>query len=383
MTPDGREKPKRHAARRPAILLIYYVALLAASVLWLALDPPSSPGPLQRAAADIMLGPGAFPTAPAPKPKSKPRPPAPKKTEPAAMPKPDAPAPPGVTTPSGTPKPLELNLPPVTPGPKLATAPGPGMVRRGRQGPLPVIAPDGRAAWRVYAHPFDRADKRPRIAIVLHGLGINRALTKVAITGLPGAVTLAFSPYAKRLDQWVREARSAGHEVLLGVPMEPKKFFQIEAGPQALLVSLEPDENIRRLEWVLSRATGYVGLINILGTRFAGASRHLRPVLKALKSRGLLYLDTVPESVVLQVARTVAIPWAVGEITVDTTISREAIDRRLDALEKQARRAGRVVGLANPYAVTIGSIAWWITGLKDKGIALAPVSAVTFRKQDR
>jgi polysaccharide deacetylase 2 family uncharacterized protein YibQ len=373
----------RHAARRPATLLICYVALLAAAALWLALDPPIEPGPLQRAAADITLGPGAIPTAPAPKPKSKPRPPAPKKTAPAVAPKPKAPEPPQVATSSGTPKPLELNLPPVKPGPKLATAPDPGLVRRGRHGPLPVISAGGRVAWRVYAHPFKRADKRPRIAIVVLGLGINRAMTKTAITGLPGAVTLAFSPYAKRLGQWVREARSAGHEVLLDVPMEPKKFFQVDAGPRALMIELEPDENIRRLEWVLSRTTGYVGLINTLGTRFAGASRLLGPVLKALKSRGLLYLDTVPESVVAQVARTVAIPWAVGEIRIDETISREAIDRKLDALEKQARRAGRVVGLANPYAVTIGSIAWWITGLKAKGIALAPVSAVMFRKRPK
>ena len=33
--------------------------------------------------------------------------------------------------------------------------------------------------------------------------------------------------------------------------------------------------------------------------------------------------------------------------------------------------------------VTIGTIAWWVTGLEDKGIALAPVSAVTFRKPRR
>ena len=373
----------RHAAPRPATLLILYVTLLAALGVWLVLDPPISPGPLQQAAVDIMLGPGAIPTEPAPKPKSKPRPPEPTAPEPAAAPEPEATETPRVATPSGTPKPLEINLPPVKPGPKLATAPDPGLVRRGRDGPLPVISPDGRAAWRVYARPFDRADKRPRIAIVLHGLGINRDITKVAIAGLPGAVTLAISPYAKRLGQWVREARSAGHEVLLDVPMEPKKFFQIDAGPQALMASLEPAENIRRLEWVLSRATGYVGLINTLGMRFASARRHLRPVMEALKSRGLLYLDTVPNSVVSQVARTVDIPWAAGEITVDQIMSREAIDKQLDALEKQARRAGRVVGLANPYAVTIGSVAWWITGLEAKGIALAPVSAVIFRKQDR
>ena len=385
MTHDRGEAPARHAARLPAFLLICYLALLAAVVLWLTLAPPGNggPGPLQRAAADVALGPGAIPTEPAPEPESKPSPPTPQKRRPTAPPRPEAPAPADDTPSSARPPPLELNLPPVQPGPKLAAAPDPSLVRPGPQGPLPVISTDGRAAWRVYARPFNRADKRPRIAIVLHGLGINRAATQAAITGLPGAVTLAFSPYAKGLDRWVREARAGGHEVVLNLPMEPKNFRQIDAGPQALLTSLEPNQNIRRLEWVLGRATGYVGVINTIGTRFAGSSRHLRPVLEALKSRGLMYLDAVPDSVVPRIGPQIALPWAVGETTVDESMSREAIDRRLDELEKLARRAGRVIGLGNPYAVTIGTIAWWITGLDDKGIALAPVSAVAFRKPRR
>ena len=76
----------RHAAPRPATLLILYVTLLAALGVWLVLDPPIGPGPLQQAAVDIMLGPGAIPTEPAPKPKSKPRPPEPTAPEPAAAP---------------------------------------------------------------------------------------------------------------------------------------------------------------------------------------------------------------------------------------------------------------------------------------------------------
>ena len=47
------------------------------------------------------------------------------------------------------------------------------------------------------------------------------------------------------------------------------------------------------------------------------------------------------------------------------------------------RRAGRDIGLGNFYMVTIGTIAWWVTGLEDKGIALAQVSTVTFRKPRR
>ncbi len=45
------------------------------------------------------------------------------------------------------------------------TAPGPG-------GLLPIIAADGRASWKAYARPF-ADDGRPRIALVIGGLGLN------------------------------------------------------------------------------------------------------------------------------------------------------------------------------------------------------------------
>jgi polysaccharide deacetylase 2 family uncharacterized protein YibQ len=158
--------------------------------------------------------------------------------------------------------------------------------------------------------------------------------------------------------------------------MEPKKFRRIDAGPQALITSLEPAQNIRRLEWVLSRATGYVGVINILGTRFAAIRRNMEPVMKALNSRGLLVVDTITATIMPKIARNIGLPWAISEAIIDATATREAIDRRLKELERVAVRGNRVVGVGGTTAVTIGSVAWWITTLADKGIALAPVSAV-------
>jgi polysaccharide deacetylase 2 family uncharacterized protein YibQ len=98
-----------------------------------------------------------------------------------------------------------------------------------------VIAPDGRRAWQVYARPFERGDRRPRIAILISGLGPSGAATEAAIQGLPGAVSLAFWPYADRIDNWIRLARAAGHEVLLNLPMEPENYPAFDPGPKTLL----------------------------------------------------------------------------------------------------------------------------------------------------
>src|SRR5262249_15350335 len=93
----------------------------------------------------------------------------------------------------------------------------PALIETTDQGPLPRIAADGRAPMRAYAVPAPDSAK-PRVAIVVSGLGISAKATAAALASLPPQVTLAFAPYASDVQRWVAEARRQGHEVLLEVP---------------------------------------------------------------------------------------------------------------------------------------------------------------------
>src|SRR5258708_33134615 len=105
-------------------------------------------------------------------------------------------------------------------------------------------------------------------------------------------MTLAFNPYAKDLPDWLQRARGAQHEVVLAVPMEPVDYPREDPGPATLLTVLSPRQNLDRLEWTLSRAVGYVGVTNMMGSRFIGAANELRPIVEVIKGRGLLLLET-------------------------------------------------------------------------------------------
>ncbi|WP_280109999.1 divergent polysaccharide deacetylase family protein [Nitrospirillum viridazoti] len=48
-----------------------------------------------------------------------------------------------------------------------------------------------------------------------------------------------------------------------------------------------------------------------------------------------------------------------------------------------AKLNGIAVGYAQPYPVTLEGIARWAVGLRDRGIVLAPVTAVVNRQADR
>ena len=103
---------------------------------------------------------------------------------------------------------------------------------------------------------------------------------KVALTGSSGLIGTAL----------VASLRADGHEVLLQIPLEPADYPKEDPGPHTLLTSLPAAENMKRLQWLMSRYTGYVGITNHMGAKFEATQDALTPVLEEVKARGLLYV---------------------------------------------------------------------------------------------
>ena len=116
----------------------------------------------------------------------------------------------------------------------------PALLEPGAYGPLPKIGADGRTAIRAYARGHDRTDNRPRVGLIVGGLGMNQALTEETIRRLPGAVTLAFSPYATRIALLLDRARDKGMEMLVSLPLEPTGYPLNNPGDRGLLTGLTP-----------------------------------------------------------------------------------------------------------------------------------------------
>ena len=347
--------------------------------------PPSvrgpEPGAKQENVPAAAHAPAVHAPEPGPKPETVPsiaRPPA-AAPEPPAVQKTPEPATPAAKAGPAPPLPSTMpKLPRPAPSAALRQAPDPALIEESRQGPLPIIGPDGREAWRVYARPFNQNDKRPRIAIVLYGIGPSASATRAAIQGLPGSITLAFSPYADNLTNSIAEARVAGHEALLMIPMEPTNYPQFDPGPKGLLTSLKPEKNIARLEWILSRTSGYVGVTSFMGSQFTRAQPHMMIVLQQLKRRGLLYLEsqTGAAAQIGEIAKTIQVPYTAAALYIDQRASRPAIDSQLREVELLARKLGQAVAMAYPYPVTLERLSAWSSEVTGRGIVLAPVSAL-------
>ena len=69
-----------------------------------------------------------------------------------------------------------------------------------------------------------------------------------------------------------------------------------------------------------------------------------------------------------------------AEIEIDVDPSPREIERRLTAAENRAQRTGSVTLVARPYPVTVETILAWVDTLEDKGMTLAPLTAVAARQ---
>lgn len=264
------------------------------------------------------------------------------------------------------------------------TAPVPELQIQTRGGMVPRIAADGRQPWQVYARPFNDRLNRPRIAIVVTDLGLIRAQTENALAELPRAVTLAVSPYAPNAREILAQAREDGFETLLQVPMEPTDYPTSDPGPRALYTSLTFTENEGRLDWIMARGAGYVGMIDSLGTRVLQSEELARRVLGRIQERGLLFVDTRSSAHSLggKVARDIGLPALLNNRFIDIDAAQSAIEQKLDELERLARQTGASVGIASALPVTVRILKDWDKAARQRGVVLAPASAVVGRQRE-
>ncbi len=262
--------------------------------------------------------------------------------------------------------------------PQVAHLPIPELLENTDFGRLPVVGADGRRPMDAYARPWSGA-RGTRIAIVVGGLGLSQTGTQNAIRTLPPEITLAFAATGNSLQRWLQEARRGGHEVLLQVPFEPFDYPNNDPGPRTLLVADGSQQNLDDLHWAMGRITNYTGVMNFMGARYLSDPAATETLMRDLAKRGVLFLDdgTSAQTVTGAIARAIGVPYAEGNMVVDSKIDRSEIMRRLDDVERVAKRDGTAIATASAFDVSVDAIAAWANEAKARGIEIVAVSALT------
>ena len=209
----------------------------------------------------------------------------------------------------------------------------------------------------------------PAIAIVIDDLGADAVDTQRAIA-LPKEVTLSFLPYPEMSPALARAGFSAGHQIIVHVPMEPSG--KTDPGPMALRTGLSAAENLTRLDWGLARIAGYSGINNHEGSGFTADREALLPVVEHLADKHVFFLDsrTSADTRVVPLARALGVPSAGRDVFLDDVQTADAINAELIEAEAVAKQQGVAIAIGHPHPVTMDVLAKWTARAASDGFEL-------------
>lgn len=272
---------------------------------------------------------------------------------------------------------IRINGQPISTTASLPPAPIPGLTRQSNFGPIPAPNAQGLTPASAYKKPAGTNVSGTPVSIVIGGLGINRTVTQQAISNLPADVTLSFAAHAPNLQNWIDQARRAGHEVLLELPMESYSFDATEPGSEfALKSDSSQSDNLQNLDRMLSRGQGYFGITNFNGDKFLARSDAVAPVIDHLSKAGLGFVFdgafSAPSLPVM--AASSKLPFSQAYTLLDLVPDSTNIDLELSRLQAKASAGGGAVAFGFAYPQTIDSVSRWAANLSGSGLVLVPAS---------
>jgi hypothetical protein len=116
-----------------------------------------------------------------------------------------------------------------------------------------------------------------------------------------------------------------------------------------------------------------------MGSKFTEDPDKIRPVLKVLREKGLIFVDsrTSKDSVAYKLAKEMGLKATQRQIFLDNNQTEEAIIKqimKLERLTKTEKGRNGVIAIAHPYPSTISALSKALPKLKASGIEIVPVS---------
>ena len=173
---------------------------------------------------------------------------------------------------------------------------------------------------------------------------------------------------------------TAGQEVLLHIPMS--NLHERPLGDGALTEDMSEQELRTSLASSLNSTPGARGINNHMGSRFTSDPIGMDIVMRELKRRGLLFLDsrTSGRTVGASIALANDVPFTQRNIFLDNVPTVEAINKQLRRMEIFAKRNGYAVAIGHPRDATITALSQWLAVMAEKGFVQVPISTIVARQ---
>jgi polysaccharide deacetylase 2 family uncharacterized protein YibQ len=231
-----------------------------------------------------------------------------------------------------------------------------------------------RVLLSVGTSPPEERKQKAKVALIIDDLGYDPGLAK-GFMDLKIPVSLSVLPDAPFTRRIATEADKRGCELMVHLPMEPKRYPAVNPGPGTLFVTMDSEQILHQLADDLAQVPGAKGINNHMGSLFTEDRQKMAVVLRALKRRHLFFVDsrTTPDSVGYDLAKKMGIPTAKRTVFLDNDLHPAAIESQVRRLLNMARHKGWAIGIGHPHKETLRLLRRLAPG-QQNGIEIVPIT---------
>jgi uncharacterized protein len=191
-------------------------------------------------------------------------------------------------------------------------------------------------------------DKQLKAAIIIDDFGGGTGGVRDFLEGsIPiTAAVMPFTEHSKKHAEW---AHKNGFEVIVHLPMQPKRGKPSWLGPKPITVDLSPKEVKERVEDALKSVPYAVGMNNHMGSLAVENEEIVRAIVEVAKERKLYIIDsgTSPKSKFPEVAKEMNVPLLKRDVFLDDISSSSHVRNQMMRLAKITEFTGRGIAIGH------------------------------------
>ncbi len=197
-----------------------------------------------------------------------------------------------------------------------------------------------------------RPEILPKVAIVMDDLGPNKKAAE-RVLRLKAPLTLAILPQEVYTAWIAGEGHRLGHEIIGHIPMEAEKPHRLGNG--GLYTWMTGREIVKTLSEDLRSIPYITGVSTHMGSAFTQDKRAMQAMIRELKKRRLLFLDsrTTPKSVGFKLAKAHGLKALERDVFLDDKDDPREIGIQWKRLVIIARKKGHAIVQAHPRKNTL------------------------------
>lgn len=239
-------------------------------------------------------------------------------------------------------------------------------------------------SFHLTANAESNGTKELKAAIIIDDFGGGTGGVKDFLEGdIPiTAAVMPFTPTSKEHAEW---AHKNGIEIMVHLPMEPKRGKRSWLGPKPITVDLTLKEVRQRVEEAIDNVPYAVGLNNHMGSLAVENEMIVRTIVEVAKERNLFIIDsgTSPGTKFPEIAKELGVPLLKRDVFLDDISSSSHVRKQMVRLAKVTEIKGQGIAIGH-VGVTgkVCSIGVFesIEEFKRRNIKIVPVSQLFSEK---